>query len=79
MLESTGHDDRVQEDESEVWESEMKDWEDDELLKALEDWGLVEEYRIDAQLGYLESGMGEEDIYYGEGDLDICPSSPLGQ
>ncbi|KAF8834160.1 hypothetical protein BDN67DRAFT_985516 [Paxillus ammoniavirescens] len=79
MLESAGGDDRVQEDESEDWESEVGDWEDDELLEALEDWGLAEEYRIDAQPGYLESGMSEEDIYCGEDDLDVCPSSPLGQ
>jgi hypothetical protein len=80
MPESAGSDNRVvtQEDESEDWESEVEDWEDDELLEALEDWGLAEEYRIDAQPGFLESGMGEEDIYYGEDDLDVCPSAPLG-
>ncbi|KAF8833261.1 hypothetical protein BDN67DRAFT_986145 [Paxillus ammoniavirescens] len=79
MLKSAGGDNRVQEDESEDWEDEVGDWDDDELLEALEDWGLAEEYRIDAQPGYLESGMGEEDICYGEDDLDVCPSSPLGQ
>jgi hypothetical protein len=80
LPESAGSDNRVvaQEDESEDWESEVEDWEDDELLEVLEDWGLAEEYRIDAQPGFLESGMGEEDIYYGEDDLDVCPSSPLG-
>ncbi|KIJ59145.1 hypothetical protein HYDPIDRAFT_33444 [Hydnomerulius pinastri MD-312] len=72
---------QVTEDDNDNWESEVEDErEDDELLEALEDWGLAEEYRFDAQPegGVWEGGvMDDEDLYGDEEDFDIFPSSPI--
>ncbi|KIJ61926.1 hypothetical protein HYDPIDRAFT_169493 [Hydnomerulius pinastri MD-312] len=69
------------EDDNDNWESEVEDeWEDDELLEALEDWGLAEEYQFHAQPegGVWEGGvMDEEDLYGDEEDFDVFPSSPI--
>ncbi|KAF9236950.1 hypothetical protein BU15DRAFT_88926 [Melanogaster broomeanus] len=71
-------------DEDEDWESDNEDREDDELLDALEEFGLLDEYRVsnltdnDEQEGLWNSMMAGEDVLEGGvEDMYLLSSSPL--
>ncbi|KAF9233286.1 hypothetical protein BU15DRAFT_80265 [Melanogaster broomeanus] len=73
-------------DEDDDWESDEENREDDELLDALEDLGLLDEYRFatqtwgDEQDGQWNGGMAEDEEGMWEGGVDdmyLLSSSPV--
>ncbi|KAF9231432.1 hypothetical protein BU15DRAFT_68340 [Melanogaster broomeanus] len=73
-------------DEEDDWESDEENREDDELLDALEDLGLLDEYRFatqtwdDEQDGQWNGGMTEDEEDVLEGGVDdmyLLSSSPV--
>jgi hypothetical protein len=73
-------------DEDDDWESDGEDMEDDELLDALEDFGLLDEYRFatqtedDEQEGVWNTVIAEDEEDILEGgveDMYLLSSSPL--